>query len=103
VIVADSTEPVPVAVGVAALADSCRDAAMVPRAPSDKAWAEGSVEEAVVVVEVNGLLVSQKQEVVDRSLGAAGVLQEVQSVRWGKQVIQLGEHQQAEANPLDGR
>jgi hypothetical protein len=85
------------------MADSCRDAAVVPWGPSDKAWAGGSVEEAVVVVEVNDLLVSQQQEVVDRSLGAADVLQEVQLVRWGKQVLQLGEHQQAEAYPLDGR
>lgn len=65
------------------------------------------MEEAAVVVEVTGrvggLLVSQQQEVVDRSLGAADVLQEVQSVRWEKQVLQLGEHQQAEAYPLDGR
>jgi hypothetical protein len=89
--------------------DSCRDVAVVPRAPSDKALAGDSAEEAVVVVEVNGLvgeylLGSQQQEVVDRSLGAADVFQEVQSVRWGKQVLQLGEHQQGEAYPLeDGR
>jgi hypothetical protein len=108
VIVAGSTERVPAAVEVAAMADSCRDVAVVPWEPSDKAWAGGSVEEAVVVVEVNGLageylLVSQQQEVVDRSR-AADVLQEVQSVRWGKQVLQLGEHQQAAAYPLqDGR
>jgi hypothetical protein len=108
VIVAYSTERVPAAVEVAAMADSCRDVAVEPWAPSDKVLAGGSVEEAVVVVEVNGLvgeylLVSQQQEVVDRSLGAADVLREVQSVRWGKQVIQLGEHQ-AEAYPLeDGR
>ena len=107
-IVADSTERVPAVVEVAAMADSCRDVAVAPWVPSDKAWAGGSVEEAVVVVEVNGLvgeyfLVPQQWEVVDRSLAAAGVLQEVQSVRWGKQVLQLGEHQ-AEAYPLeDGR
>jgi hypothetical protein len=108
VVVADSTERVSAVVEVVAMADSCRDVAVAPWALSDKAWAGGSVEEAVVVVEVNGLvgeylLVSQQQEVVDRSLGAADVLQEVQSVRWGKQVLQLGEHQQAEAYPLDGR
>ena len=107
-IVADSTEQVPAAVEVAAMADSCRDVAVVPWAPSDKALAGGSVEEAVVVVEGNGLvgeyLLVPQQQVVDRSLGAADVLQEVQSVRWGKQVLQLGEHQQAEAYPLeDGR
>jgi hypothetical protein len=107
VTVADSTERVPVAVEVAAMADSSRDAALVPWALSDKAWAGDSVEEAAVVVEVNGpvgeyLLVSQQREVVDRSLGAADVLQEVQPVRWGKQVLQPGEHQ-AEAYPLDGR
>lgn len=106
-IVADSTGRVPAAVEVAAMAGSCRDVAVVPWAPSDKAWAGGSVEEVVVVVEVTGLvgeylLVSQQQEVVDRSLGAADVLQ-AQSVRWEKQVLQLGEHQQAEAYPLDGR
>ena len=100
VTVVDSTERVPAAVEFAAMADSYRDAAVVPRAPSDKAWA-GAVEEAVVAVEVNDLLVSQQQEVVDRSLGVADVLR-VQSVRWEKQVIRLGEHQ-AEAYPLDGR
>ena len=90
------------------MADSFRDVAVVPWAPSDKAWAGGSVEEAVVVVEVNGLageylLVTQQEEEVDRSL-AADALQEVQSVRWGKQVLQPGEHQQAAAYPLqDGR
>jgi len=88
------------------MADSCRDVAVVPWAPSDKALAGGSAEESVVV-EVNDLvgeylLVTQQQEVVDHSQGAADVLQEVQSVRWGKQVIQLGEHQQAEAYPLHG-
>lgn len=61
-------------------------------------------EAVVVVVGLNGLvgkchLVSQHQEEVDRSLGAADVLQEVQSVRWGMQVKQLREHQQAEAYP----
>ncbi len=89
------------------MGDNCRDVAVVPWAPSDKAWAGGSVEEAVVA-EVNGLagecrLVSQQQEEVDHSLGAADVLQEVQSVRWGKQVQQLGEHQEVEAYPQDGR
>jgi hypothetical protein len=103
VIVVDSTERVPAAVEVAAMADSCRDVAVVPGAPSDKALAGGSVEESVVV-EVNDLvgeyfLVSRQREVVDRRQGAADVLQEVQSVRWGKQVLQLGEHQ-AEAYPL---
>lgn len=107
-IVADSTERVPAAVEVVAMADSCHDVAVVPWAPSDKAWAGGSEEEAVVEAEVNGrvgeyLLVSQQQEVLDRSLEAADVLQGVQSVRWEKQVIQLGEHQ-AEAYHLeDGR
>ena len=109
VIAADSTERVPAAVEVAAIADSCRDVAVAPWASSDTAWAGGSVEGAVVVVEVNGLVgeylpVSQKQEVVDRILGAADVLQEEQPIRWGKQVLQLGGHQQAEAYPLeDGR
>ena len=108
-IVAGSTERVPAAVEVAAMADSCRDVAALPWAPSDTAWVGRSVEEAVVVVEVNGLvgeylLVYQQQEVADRSLGAAHVLQGVQSVHWGKRVLQLGEHQQAEAYPLeDGR
>jgi len=67
------------------------------------------VEEAAVVVEgLNGLVVEShlvsQQQVVDRSLGAVGVLQEVQSIRWGKQVKQLGEHRQVEAYPPgDGR
>ena len=56
VIVADSTEQVPAAVEAAAMEDSCRDVAVVPRAPSDKALAGDSAEEAVVVVEVNGLV-----------------------------------------------
>lgn len=61
------------------------------------------MEETVVVVEgLNDLAgelhpVSQQQEVVDRSLGAADVLQEVQLVRWGKRAKQQGGHQQAEA------
>lgn len=61
------------------------------------------MEEAAVVVEgLNGLvgelhLVSQQREVVDRSLGAADVLQEVQLVRWEKRAKQPGGHQQAEA------
>jgi len=109
VIVADSTERVPAVVEVAAMAGSCRGVAVVSWAPSDKAWAGGSVEEAVVVVEGNGLvgeylLVSQQREVVDRSLAAADVLQGVQPLRWEKKVLQLGEHQQAEAYPPeDGR
>jgi hypothetical protein len=90
------------------MADSCHGVALVTWAPSDKAWAGGSVEEAVVVVEGNGLvgeylLVSQQREVVDRSPGA-GVLQGVQPLRWEKKVLQLGEHQQAGAYPPeDGR
>jgi hypothetical protein len=61
------------------------------------------VEEAAVVVEgLNGLVGELPSGIavaggVDRSLGAADVLQEVQLVRWGKQAKQPGGHQQAEA------
>ena len=104
--VAEPTERVPAAVEVAAMAGNYRDVAVAreARVLADKTWAGGSEEEAVVVEELSGLvgechLVSQQQEAVDHSLGAADVLQEVQLVRWEKQVKQPGEHQQAEAYP----
>jgi hypothetical protein len=111
VIVAESTERVSAAVEVAAKAGSYHDVAVAPRprALSDKAWEGGSVEGAVVVVEVlNDLVVEfhllSQQQVVGHSLGAMGVLLEVQLVRWGKQVQQPGEHQRVEAYPPeDGR
>jgi hypothetical protein len=68
-----------------------------------RTWAGRSAEGAVVVAEASRgpeeghHRASERREVVDRSLVEEDVLQEEQSVRWGKQVQLPDERQQVEA------